>query len=303
MHTLSRANMLAARLCTSVPAAVPARRASSRRSSPRVPAARSRAAMPAAVDERAVAVLFDFDGTLGDTETPAMRVAFWELAPYFPDATAESLTVAARDDFVRANAGKAFEFMVDVVEEDRAKAGMPPIEDVRSGASEHADVLSVVDGARRVRPPPPGGDPEAGQGPSDFTKRRDRGCARGPRRALPRRAADPRVAARGKHAVFHRHHQREAARAGFGGGVRLRGVLPARGDPLGRERLRPAEVQARPERVPARRGEDRRAPKSVRRGGGQHVGRGERFQRENRTHRRLRRRVAASRPTRRTRTL
>ena len=68
--------MLAARLCTSVPAAVPARRASSRRSSPRVPAARSRAAMPAAVDERAVAVLFDFDGTLGDTETPAMRVAF-----------------------------------------------------------------------------------------------------------------------------------------------------------------------------------------------------------------------------------
>ena len=35
--------MLAARLCTSVPAAVPARRASSRRSSPRVPAARSRA--------------------------------------------------------------------------------------------------------------------------------------------------------------------------------------------------------------------------------------------------------------------
>jgi beta-phosphoglucomutase-like phosphatase (HAD superfamily) len=30
------------------------------------------------------AVLFDFDGTLGDTETPAMEVAFWEVAPYLP---------------------------------------------------------------------------------------------------------------------------------------------------------------------------------------------------------------------------
>jgi len=35
-----------------------------------------------------VAVLFDFDGTLGDTETPAMEVAFWELAPYFAGAWA-----------------------------------------------------------------------------------------------------------------------------------------------------------------------------------------------------------------------
>jgi len=31
------------------------------------------------------AVLFDFDGTLGDTETPAMEVAFWEVAPFLPD--------------------------------------------------------------------------------------------------------------------------------------------------------------------------------------------------------------------------
>lgn len=29
-----------------------------------------------------IAILFDFDGTVGDTETPAMEVAFWELAPY-----------------------------------------------------------------------------------------------------------------------------------------------------------------------------------------------------------------------------
>jgi hypothetical protein len=32
-----------------------------------------------------IAVIFDFDGTLGDTESPAMEVAFWELAPYFPN--------------------------------------------------------------------------------------------------------------------------------------------------------------------------------------------------------------------------
>lgn len=29
-----------------------------------------------------ISILFDFDGTIGDTETPAMEVAFWELAPY-----------------------------------------------------------------------------------------------------------------------------------------------------------------------------------------------------------------------------
>lgn len=32
-----------------------------------------------------MSILFDFDGTIGDTETPAMEVAFWELAPYFPN--------------------------------------------------------------------------------------------------------------------------------------------------------------------------------------------------------------------------
>lgn len=32
-----------------------------------------------------ISILFDFDGTIGDTETPAMEVAFWELAPYLVD--------------------------------------------------------------------------------------------------------------------------------------------------------------------------------------------------------------------------
>lgn len=41
------------------------------------------------IDPKRVAVLFDFDGTIGDTETPAMEVAFWELAPYFPEAASE----------------------------------------------------------------------------------------------------------------------------------------------------------------------------------------------------------------------
>lgn len=41
------------------------------------------------VDKDRVAVLFDFDGTIGDTETPAMEVAYWELAPYFPAAAGE----------------------------------------------------------------------------------------------------------------------------------------------------------------------------------------------------------------------
>lgn len=41
------------------------------------------------IDPKRVAVLFDFDGTIGDTETPAMKVAYWELAPYFPAAACE----------------------------------------------------------------------------------------------------------------------------------------------------------------------------------------------------------------------
>lgn len=42
-----------------------------------------------AIDPKRVAVLFDFDGTIGDTETPAMEVAYWELAPYFPESASK----------------------------------------------------------------------------------------------------------------------------------------------------------------------------------------------------------------------
>ena len=115
-----------------------------------------RVAMPsAAVDPDATAVLFDFDGTLGDTETPAMRVAFWELAPYLPDASVDYLTVATRDAYVRDNAGKAFEFMVDVVEADRKAAGLPSIEETRAAAAEDPDVLAHVNAARKESGLPP----------------------------------------------------------------------------------------------------------------------------------------------------
>jgi beta-phosphoglucomutase-like phosphatase (HAD superfamily) len=74
-----------------------------------------------------VAVLFDFDGTLGDTETPAMEVAYWELAPYFAGVTAADLTEEAKVAFIRENAGKAFEHMVEVADKDRKTAGLSTI--------------------------------------------------------------------------------------------------------------------------------------------------------------------------------
>jgi beta-phosphoglucomutase-like phosphatase (HAD superfamily) len=95
------------------------------------------------------AILFDFDGTLGDTELPAMEVAFWELAPYFPEASVEYLSTGTMEKYVRNNAGKAFEFMVDVVEEDRKAAGMAGIEEVRTSGAEDADVMKHVDKRRK----------------------------------------------------------------------------------------------------------------------------------------------------------
>ncbi len=42
-----------------------------------------------------------------------MEVAFWELAPYFPNVTPAQLTPTMMNDYIRLNAGKAFEFMVE----------------------------------------------------------------------------------------------------------------------------------------------------------------------------------------------
>ena len=108
----------------------------------------SKAPTPSAISDTATVVLFDFDGTLGDTETPAMIVAFWELAPYFPEASVAYLSEECMRTYVRDNAGKAFEFMVDVVEEDRKKAGLPSIEEVRAAGAEDPLVLAHVNEQR-----------------------------------------------------------------------------------------------------------------------------------------------------------
>eukprot|EP00617_Octactis_speculum_P018378 CAMPEP_0185770496 /NCGR_PEP_ID=MMETSP1174-20130828/59401_1 /TAXON_ID=35687 /ORGANISM="Dictyocha speculum, Strain CCMP1381" /LENGTH=347 /DNA_ID=CAMNT_0028455941 /DNA_START=85 /DNA_END=1128 /DNA_ORIENTATION=+ len=72
-----------------------------------------------------VGVLFDFDGTLGDTESPAMEVAYWELAPFFA-----SRPVPTCIDYVRENAGRAFEHMVEDCEKDRASNNLGTIASV-----------------------------------------------------------------------------------------------------------------------------------------------------------------------------
>ncbi|CAN0444767.1 unnamed protein product, partial [Laminaria digitata] len=44
-------------------------------------------------------------------------------------------------EYVRNNAGKAFEFMLEVVEADRKELGLPDIAAARADAAEHPEVL------------------------------------------------------------------------------------------------------------------------------------------------------------------
>mmetsp|Transcript_102277 Transcript_102277/g.292766 ORF Transcript_102277/g.292766 Transcript_102277/m.292766 type:complete len:355 (+) Transcript_102277:1051-2115(+) len=90
----------------------------------------------------ATAVCFDFDGTLGDTETPAMEVAFWEIAAYLPGASAENVESQCRPYMVE-NAGKAFEHMMSACEEERAAASLPPIAEAATALS--GGLVAVVD--------------------------------------------------------------------------------------------------------------------------------------------------------------
>mmetsp|Transcript_36997 Transcript_36997/g.48709 ORF Transcript_36997/g.48709 Transcript_36997/m.48709 type:complete len:331 (-) Transcript_36997:236-1228(-) len=94
-----------------------------------------------------IAVLFDFDGTIGDTETPAMKIAFWELAAYFPSAEALG-EVPDESTFVQDNAGKAFEFMVEACEQQRKDAGLKSIEEVRRENKHNPKVLKLVNSKR-----------------------------------------------------------------------------------------------------------------------------------------------------------
>lgn len=107
----------------------------------------------AAADVKAAlpAVLFDFDGTFGDTETPALEVSYWELAPYLVGEKSEIMTDDAMRAFSRANAGKPFEFMVEQCDADRAAAGPCSVEECRAQAQECPSALSVVDDKRSGR--------------------------------------------------------------------------------------------------------------------------------------------------------
>lgn len=48
-------------------------------------------------------------------------------------------------EYVRNNAGKAFEFMLEKVEEDRKAAGLPDIATVRADAGEDPEVNCIND--------------------------------------------------------------------------------------------------------------------------------------------------------------
>jgi hypothetical protein len=59
-----------------------------------------------------------------------LKVAYWELLPYFAGVTPADHTQANCNVFIRYNASKAFDHTVEVVEEARAKAGLPSISEV-----------------------------------------------------------------------------------------------------------------------------------------------------------------------------
>lgn len=95
-----------------------------------------------------VAVLFDFDGTVGDTETPAMEVAFWEAAPYLANIKPSELD-ARLPEYIRNNAGKAFEFMLEACDEERKAAGLNTAEECRKAGGEDPEVVAAVDVGRQ----------------------------------------------------------------------------------------------------------------------------------------------------------
>eukprot|EP01084_Bolivina_argentea_P038630 71435_1 len=92
-----------------------------------------------------VAVLFDFDGTVGDTETPAMKIAYWEICPYLMDVNPANAADSVAE-YVRNNAGKAFEFMVDDADKARKAAGLKEsCMECWKSRSEDEAIVTVVD--------------------------------------------------------------------------------------------------------------------------------------------------------------
>ncbi|CAM9624915.1 unnamed protein product [Phaeothamnion confervicola] len=76
-----------------------------------------------------------------------MEVAYWEIAPYLPNVAPADLE-AGVTEYVRNNAGKAFEFMVEACDTDRKAAGLPDAESTRKARGEDPATLAVVDAHR-----------------------------------------------------------------------------------------------------------------------------------------------------------
>ncbi|GAB5358787.1 hypothetical protein AAMO2058_000488700 [Amorphochlora amoebiformis] len=96
-----------------------------------------------------IAVLFDFDGTIGDTEVCAMEVCYWELAPYFIDADPQALEGPMKADWIRENCGKPFGEMIDALDEKRKVAGLSSVAEMRKNKEEDPKVMDVVDSVRQ----------------------------------------------------------------------------------------------------------------------------------------------------------
>eukprot|EP01134_Creolimax_fragrantissima_P004417 CFRG4417T1 len=93
------------------------------------------------ITESKTSILFDFDGTLCDSETPAMEVAYIELAPYLSGTPSREEMV----NFIRENAGKAFEFMIEKTDEDRKADNKESCENARTNNTEAKELLKVID--------------------------------------------------------------------------------------------------------------------------------------------------------------
>ena len=89
--------------------------------------------------------LYPHSFTTADIRT-TKHIFFFLNRSSWPTRLVERVYLAAGDElqdmseFIRNNAGKAFEFMLEVCEEDRKAAGLPDIATVRADAGENPEV-------------------------------------------------------------------------------------------------------------------------------------------------------------------
>ena len=130
-----------------------------------------------------VAVIFDVDGTLADTEVVAMEVNYWTLVPYMPSVgamglEAQALTPEARDAFEEENAGKNFEVLLAEVQTSSPSIPMVPLGPSSVAGWPTSTPLSPCSN--------PGGGRQGGRR-SPSCRRDPRSPGRGPRCAPARR--------------------------------------------------------------------------------------------------------------------